>query len=111
FLTRRDLRDLWDIRKQEELVGEKIEQYDNADTIPEDQMSEEGKKALQQAKERMAGEVQGAEALLRHKTQRVKDDLKGIECQAANGLPAEAIKTARELEDAAQEAETWGETI
>ena len=68
LLTRRDMRDLWDIQKQEELVGQKMEEYDNADTIPEDQLSEEGKKALQKAKEKMAGEVQGAEALLRHKT-------------------------------------------
>ncbi|MGZ8445716.1 MAG: hypothetical protein ACXWXZ_20165, partial [Candidatus Binatia bacterium] len=68
LLTRRDLRDLWDIQKQEELVGQKMEEYDNADTIPEDQLSEQGKKALQKAKEKMAGEVQGAEALLRHKT-------------------------------------------
>ena len=76
FLTRRDLRDLWDIQKQEELVGQKMEEYDNADTIPEDQLSEEGKKALQKAKEKMAGEVQGAEALLRHKTAQLKEDLK-----------------------------------
>jgi len=111
FLTRRDMRDLWDIQKQEELLGQKIEEYDNADTIPEDQMSEEGKKALQKAKERMGGEVQGAEALLRQKTQQLKDDLKQIEAQATNRLQAEAIKVAQELEDATEEAETWGNTI
>jgi len=111
FLTRRDMRDLWDIQKQEELVGQKIEEYDNADTIPEDQMSEEGRKALRKAKERMGGEVQGAEALLRHKTQQLKEDLKQIESQATNRLQAEAIKVAQELEDATEEAETWGDTI
>ena len=111
FLTRRDLRDLWDIQKQEELVCEKIEQYENADTIPDDQMSEEGKKALQKAKERMGSEVQGAEALLRHKTQQLKEDLKEIEAQATNRLQAETIKVAQELEDATEEAETWGNTI
>ena len=68
LLTRRDMRDLWDIQKQEEIVSQKIEEYENADTIPDDQMSEEGKKALAQAKQRMGGEVQGAEALLRQKT-------------------------------------------
>jgi uncharacterized protein with von Willebrand factor type A (vWA) domain len=111
FLNRRDLRDLWDIRKQEELFGEKIEEYENADTIPEDEMSEEGKKALQKAKERMSGEVQGAEALLRHKTQQLKDDLKQIESQASSRLQAETIKVAQQLEDATEEAETWGNTI
>jgi uncharacterized protein with von Willebrand factor type A (vWA) domain len=111
FLHRRDLRDLWDIQKQEEVVGQKIEEYDNADTIPEDQLSEEGKKALQKAKEKMAGEVQGAEALLRHKTAQLKADLKQIEGQATNRMQAEAIKVAQELEEATEEAETWGNTI
>ena len=95
FLTRRDMRDLWDIQKQEEIVSQKIDEYDNADTIPEDQMSEEGQKALQKAKERMGGEVQGAEALLRHKTQQLKEDLKQIEAQATNRMQAEAIKVAK----------------
>ncbi len=111
FITRRDMRDLWDIQKQEELLSRKIEEYENADTIPEDQMSEEGQKALQKAKERMGGEVQGAEALLRHKTQQLKEDLKQIESQATNRLQAEAIKVAQQLEDATEEAETWGDTI
>jgi uncharacterized protein with von Willebrand factor type A (vWA) domain len=111
LLTRRDMRDLWDIQKQEEIVSQKLDEYDNADTIPEDQMSEEGRKALQKAKDRMGGEVQGAEALLRHKTQQMKEDLKQIEAQATNRLQAEAIKVAQELEDATDEAETWGDTI
>ncbi|HEX2261303.1 MAG TPA: hypothetical protein VHJ56_06690, partial [Candidatus Binatia bacterium] len=51
LLTRRDMRDLWDIQKQEEIVGEKLEEYENADTIPADNLSEEGKKALEKAKE------------------------------------------------------------
>jgi uncharacterized protein with von Willebrand factor type A (vWA) domain len=111
FLTRRDMRDLWDIKKQEELFEQKLEEYESADTIPEDELSEEGKKALDKAKERMGGEVQGAEALLRHKTQQLKDDLKQIESQAKVRLQAEAIKVAQQLEDAAEEAQTWGDTI
>ena len=111
IFTRRDLRDLWDLQKQEDMVEEKIDEYTNADTIPEEQMSEEGKKALRKAKEKMGGEVQGAEALLRHKTAQLKADLKQIESQATNRMQAEAIKVARQLEDATEEAETWGNTI
>jgi uncharacterized protein with von Willebrand factor type A (vWA) domain len=111
LLTRRDMRDLWDIQKQEEIVNQKIEEYENADTIPDDQMSEEGKEALDRAKQRMGGEVQGAEALLRQKTQRLKEDLEQIDAQAKNRLQAEAIKVAQELEDAAEETATWGDTI
>jgi len=111
LLTRRDMRDLWDIQKQEEIVSQKIEEYENADTIPDDQMSEEGKKALAQAKQRMGGEVQGAEALLRQKTQRLKEDLEQIDAQAKNRLQAEVIKIAQGLEDATEETATWGDTI
>jgi uncharacterized protein with von Willebrand factor type A (vWA) domain len=111
FFTRRDMRDLWDIQKQEEMVRQKLDEYDNANTIPEDQMSEEGRQALQKARERMGGEVQGAEALLRHKIQQLKEDLKRIEAQATNRMQAEAIKVAQELEDATEEAEVWGDTI
>ena len=111
FLTRRDMRDLWDIQKQEEVVSQKLEEYENADTLPEDQMSEEGREALRRAKERMSGEMQGAEALLRQKTRQLEEDLNRIEGQATQRLQAEAIKVAQELEDAADEAQTWGETI
>lgn len=111
LLNRRDMRDLWDIQKQEELVAQKIEEYDSADTIPEDQLTEEGRKALAKAKEKLAGEVQGAEALLRHKTAQLREDLKQLEAQATNRMQAEAIKVAQQLEDATEEAETWGNTI
>ncbi|HTN73384.1 MAG TPA: hypothetical protein VMO00_20045 [Methylomirabilota bacterium] len=111
LLTRRDMRDLWDIQKQEEIVSEKLEEYENADSIPEDQLSDQGKKALQKAKERVGGEAQGAEALLRHKANQLKDDLKQIEAQTMNRLKAEAIKVAQELEDATEEAESWGSTL
>ncbi|HEY1235194.1 MAG TPA: VWA domain-containing protein [Candidatus Binatia bacterium] len=111
LLTRRDMRDLWDIQKQEEIVSQKIDEYENADTIPDEQMSEEGKKALEKTKERMGGEVQGAEALLRQKTERLKEDLEQIDAQAKNRLQAEAIKVAQELEDATEETATWGNTI
>ena len=111
LLTRRDLRDLWDIQKQEEIVREKITEYQNADTIPEDELSQEGKSALQKAKERLGSEAQGAEALLRQKTAQLKQDLKQIETQTTNRLQAEAIKVAQELEDATEEAESWGSTL
>jgi uncharacterized protein with von Willebrand factor type A (vWA) domain len=111
LVTRRDMRDLWDIEKQEEIAGEKLEEYENAETIPDENLSEPGKKALQNAKERVAGEVQGAQALLRHKTTQLKDDLKRIETETSNRLQAEAIKVAQQLEEATEEAETWGETL
>lgn len=111
FLNRRDMRDLWDIQKQEEIVHQKMEEYEAAEEISEDDLSENGKKSLAKAKERMGGEVQGAEALLRHKTQQLKEDLQRYEAQLKTRLQAEAIKVAQDLEDASEEAQTWGDTI
>lgn len=111
FLTRRDIRDLWDIHKQEEIVEQKIEEYDAADDISEDQLSDDGKKSLAKAKERMGSEIQGAEALLRHKTRQLKEDLQRYDTQLKTRLQAEAIKVAQELEDTTEEAQTWGDTI
>lgn len=111
ILRRGDLRDLWDIQAQEEIVKQKLDELEGADTIPEDKLSEDGKKALQKAKQRVEGEAQGAEALLRHKASQLKEDLKQIEAQANQRLQAESIKVAQQLEDATEEAETWGSTI
>ncbi|HEU4344997.1 MAG TPA: hypothetical protein VFU31_25890 [Candidatus Binatia bacterium] len=111
LLNRRDLRDLWDIRKQEEIFKDKLDEHENAGTIPDEDLSSEGKKALEKAKKQVEGEVQGAEALLRHKTGQLKEDLKRNEGNARNRMQAEAIKVAQQLEDATEDAETWGSTI
>ncbi len=111
LLTRRDLRDLWDIQKQEEIFTDKLDQYENAQTIPEQELSDEGKKALEKAKKQVAGETQGAEALLRQKVGRLKEDLKRNEGNATQRMQAEAIKTAQELEDATEQAEAWGSAL
>src|SRR5262249_61762076 len=109
--TRRDMRDLWDLQKQEEIVSEKLEEYENADTIPDERLSEEGKKALEKAKQRLTGEVQGAEALLRHKTSQLKEDLKETEAQTTNRLQPKANKDDQQLEDATEEAEAGGSAL
>ncbi|MBI3001139.1 MAG: hypothetical protein HYY46_22195 [Deltaproteobacteria bacterium] len=110
-LTRRDMLDLWDIKKQEEIVEEKRQELENAEEIAEEQLSKEGKKNFDRAKERIEGEFDGAEALLRHKTARLKEEMKQLEGRAAALFQAEAIKVAHRLEDAAEEAETWGTTL
>jgi uncharacterized protein with von Willebrand factor type A (vWA) domain len=111
IVNRRDMRDLWNIEQQEKIVGQKLEERENADTISEDSLSEEGKKALDKAKQSVEGEIQGAEALLRHKTAQLKEDLKEIDAKTSNRLQAETIRVAQQLEDASEEAEAWGTAI
>lgn len=111
IINRRDMRDLWNIQKQEEIVNERQNAHEGADTIPEEELSEEGKNAVAKAKQRLDGELHGAEALLRQKAAQLKQDLEEMKAKTNNQLQAEAIRVAQQLEDASEEAESWGTTI
>ncbi|MBI4524293.1 MAG: VWA domain-containing protein [Deltaproteobacteria bacterium] len=110
-LTRRDMLDLWDVKKQEEIFGDKLEQAANAEKLAEEEPSKTGDKNFQEAKERLESELNGAEALLRQKVQRLKDDLSQSETRTASRFQGQAIQVARQLEDAAQDAENWSLTL
>ncbi len=111
MLSRRDMIDLWEIKKQEEILTEKIEQSAHAENLPEEALSKEGKKILQNAKERLAGQVDGAEALLRQKARQMKADLSRMEPKATSQFQAQAIKVARDFEEASEQAEQWSLTL
>jgi uncharacterized protein with von Willebrand factor type A (vWA) domain len=111
FINRRDMRDLWDLQQQEEIVKEKLDEQENADGIDGDQMSEEAQNSLKRAKDNIESAARGAEALLRQKTTRLKEDLKEIEARAANRLQMEALKVAKDLDEATEEAEAWGTAL
>lgn len=106
-LNRRDMLDLWNIKKQEEIFEEKKADLESAESIPQEPLSEDGKKSLEAAKEKLAGELGGAEALLRQKARELKEDLGRIENEASSRFQAAAIDVAKKLEDAAEEAESW----
>lgn len=110
LLTRRDMIDLWDLKKQEEIFEEKRETLENAENLAQEKRGAE-KKVLESARDRLEGEAGGAEALLRQKAQRLEEELGQYESQISSRFQAEAIKVARELEDAAEEAEQWGLTL
>jgi uncharacterized protein with von Willebrand factor type A (vWA) domain len=109
-LTRRDMLDLWDIEKQEEILQERKEEMVSAEQLTE-KLSQEGQKSLTRAKESLEGRLDGAEASLRHKARQLKEDLQQIEAKAAARFQAEAIQVAQHLEEAAEEAESWGLTL
>ncbi|MCH8055798.1 MAG: hypothetical protein IH857_06580 [Deltaproteobacteria bacterium] len=110
-LTRRDMLDLWDMKKQEEITEEKKEELTEAEQLSEKQLSRDAEKTLKKAKDRLEGEFDGAEALLRQKTRRLKEDLGQLEAKATSRFQAEAIKVAKQLEEAAEEAEHWSLTL
>lgn len=110
-VTRRDMLDLWDIKKQEDILEEKREEFEEAQKLTEEVPSLEGKKNLEEAKQRLEGERDGAEALLRQKARNLNEELGQLKAKVASHFQAEAIKVAQQLEDAAEQAERWGVTL
>ena len=111
FLNRGNMRDLWDIEQQEALVSRKLAERENADAIDQNALPDEKKKALDKAKQSVEGEIRGSEALLRHKTAQLKEDLQEIETKTRARLQAETVRVAQQLEEASEEAEAWGTAI
>jgi uncharacterized protein with von Willebrand factor type A (vWA) domain len=111
IINRRDMVDLWDIKRQEEVVEEKKADFESAQQFPADQLTREGKKRLAGAKDRIEGAMDGAEALLRQKARRLKEDLQRVEAGAGTRFQSAAIKVAQQLEDAVDEAQNWGQTL
>ncbi|HEY3304291.1 MAG TPA: VWA domain-containing protein [Candidatus Binatia bacterium] len=112
MLTRREMLDLWDIKKQEEVLVEKQAEFTEAEKFTNEQAAGKDKqKVLERAKDKVEGEMDGAEALLRQKAQRLAEELKQKETQVTQRFQAEAIKAAQRLEEAAEEAEQWGQSL
>ncbi|MFQ5852142.1 MAG: hypothetical protein ACE5JU_16345 [Candidatus Binatia bacterium] len=110
-LTRRDMLDLWDMKKQEEVLEQKRDELEDAGRLSEQGLPSEADRNLEKAKDRLEGEFDGAEALARQKATRLKEEFQQIEKQAAARFQAEAVKVAQQLEDAAEEAEHWSLTL
>jgi uncharacterized protein with von Willebrand factor type A (vWA) domain len=115
-LTRRDLLDLWNMQKQEEIVQEKIGEANNAKDLAKDlakqgDLSKEAKELLEQAAAKLASEARAEEARLRQQAKQLSNDLSRAQKEAENRFRKEAIKVAQDLDDAAQEAESWSLAI
>ena len=111
ILNRREMLDLWDLEKQQQILAEKRGELENADQLFGEDLAQEARKNLSQARDRLEGEHDGAEALLRHKTKDLKEAIAEVEKRAHPRLQAEAIQVARQAEEAAEEAERWSLTL
>jgi uncharacterized protein with von Willebrand factor type A (vWA) domain len=115
-LTRRDLLDLWNMQKQEEIVQEKISEANDAKELTKDlakqgDLSKEAKELLEKAASKLASEARAEEARLRQQAKQLSDDLSRVQKEAEARFRGEAVKVARDLDDAAQEAESWSLAI
>ncbi len=110
-LSRHGMLDLWDLKRQEEIIEEKGEELDEAERLSQEDLSQEAKKNLQQGKKKIEGEYDGAGAQLRQKAGRFKEELERLEKETTARFQVEAIRVAQLLEDAADEAEQWSLTL
>ena len=110
-LSRHGMLDLWDMRKQEELTEEKREELEEAERLSGEELGKKAKQSLKEGRERIEGQYDGAEAALRQKAARLKEEMERIEKEAQARFQAEAIQVARQLEEAAEEAEQWSLTL
>src|SRR5215471_3115386 len=114
--TRRDLLDFWNMQKQEEIVQDKIAEANNAKELSKDlakqgDLSKEAKELLEQAANKIASEARAEEARLRQQVKQLHDELSRTQKETENRFLKEAIQVTKNLDDAAQEAESWSLTI
>ncbi|MBI3250195.1 MAG: VWA domain-containing protein [Deltaproteobacteria bacterium] len=114
--TRRDLLDLWNLQKQEEIVQEKIAETTNAKELTTElakqgELSKEAKELLEQAANKLASEARAEEARLRQQAKQLNTELSHAQQEMDNRFLKEAITVTKQLDEAAQEAEAWSLTI
>lgn len=112
-LTRRDLLDVWNVEKQEALVQQNIDEARNAKELAEqadaaEDVSQEAKEMLEHTAERMASQARAEDTRLRRLAKQLDQDLSQVQTETHNRFLKEAITVAQNLDDATQEAESWG---
>ena len=112
-LTRRDLLDVWNVEKQEALVQERIDEARNAKELAEqadaaEDVSQEAKEMLEHTAERMASQARAEDTRLQRLAKQLNRDLSRVQQETRNRFLKEAITVAQNLDDATQEAESWG---
>ena len=112
-LTRRDLLDVWNVEKQEALVQERIDEAQNAKELAQqadaaEDISQDAKEILEHTAERMASQARAENTRLQRLAKQLNQDLSRVQQETRNRFLKEAITVAQNLDDATQEAESWG---
>ncbi len=112
-LTRRDLLEVWNVERQETLVQERIDAAQSAKELVEQAdakavVSPAGKDRLEQAAARLASQARAEDTRLRRLAQQLNQNLSQVQTDIRTRFLKEAIPVAQHLDDATQEAESWG---
>lgn len=112
LFTRRDLLDHFDLARDEEDLRRRIDEITEAtETGRDPALAGATRDEVNDLAERLAREARLAEARLRRKDARVAEDLSRNRSEALRRLEAQALGVAQVLDDAADEADSWGRAL
>ena len=112
LFTRRDLLDHFDLARDEEEMAKRLEQIADAEEAQRDpSLGDSARRELADVAQRIDREARLGEARLRRKTAQIAGDLERNGHEAGRRLAAEALGVAQVLEDAADEADSWGRAL
>lgn len=109
--TRHHMMDTWKLRQQEEDFQKTREMLEHARELSEQEDGAGKEDALGAIEERLKRRLRGDAASIRQKQRQLTEDLGRVENKARGRMQASAIRAARQLEEAAEEAERWGSAV
>ncbi len=112
LFTRRELVDQFALEKDEQEDAERLRELERAREIAADPaVGEETREDLESLRKKLEREAQAAERRLDRRAAEAARDVAARADDAKKRLAVEALKVAREIDDAADEAESWGRAL
>jgi uncharacterized protein with von Willebrand factor type A (vWA) domain len=112
LFTRRELLDQFALARDEEEDAERLREAARAEEAAEDpSLSDEARDAFDRLRERLGREARMAERRLERKAGEAARDVEAKANLARKRLEAEALGVAQTLDDAADEAASWGRAL
>lgn len=110
-MTRRDMLDLWNVERQEQIVAETREALEHAEELTESGEAEGDARKIGRVKEKLRRRLRTQESSLRQKVENLEQDMRRLESETRARVQTTGIRAARDLEDASEEAERWGSAL
>ena len=112
LFSRRDLVDQFDLARDEQQDAERIREAERAEEAANDSsLSDEAREEFDKLRDRLAREARMAERRRERKAADVARDVAARAGEAKKRLEAQALDVAQALDEAADEAESWGRAL
>jgi uncharacterized protein with von Willebrand factor type A (vWA) domain len=112
LFSRRELVDHFDLARDEEHDAERVREAERAaEAAGDDSLDAAARKDFDELRQRLAREARMAERRLARKAADVARDVESRSGQVKKRLEAQALDVAQALDEAADEAESWGRAV